>query len=73
MYVDAMYPKIFDMEYEEPVQLSLDDMEDIETDTDTIDAANEYGRTRTQFKKGNQSGVQFAPKPSQEENPDDLL
>ena len=74
MYADAMYPKIFDKDYEDPVQLSFDDTDDLETDTDTIDAANEYGRTRTQFQKGNQQGIRFAAKDeSPDENQDDLL
>ena len=43
------------------------DMEDLETDSETLDAATEYGRTRTQFKKGNTQGVRFAPNNSNDD------
>ena len=32
------------------------------TDKDTIERSNVYARTKNQFQKGNQSGVQFASK-----------
>ena len=35
---------------------------DLDTDQDVLDRANDYGRTRTQFKRGNTQGVRFAPK-----------
>lgn len=51
-YADIVYPAIYGHEYEEPVQLSIDDTIDI-NDQETIDIANKEGRTRGQFKAGN--------------------
>lgn len=60
-YADIIYPAIYGKAYEEPVQLGLfDDDDELASDEDTLDIANEIGRTSTQFKKGNQSGIQFA-------------
>ena len=89
LYADIIYPAIYGKKYVEPVQLSLDDMEDstdeLQTDTDTIDKANIYNKQRTQFQKGNDQGIRFAPsnKPPQDqleledpediENPDDII
>lgn len=60
-YTDIIYPAIYGKEYEEPVQLSIFDKDDLDTDETTIDKSNQYGRTSTQFKKGNTQGVRFAP------------
>ena len=57
-YAEIIYPQLYDKEYEEPVQLSIFDDDEVD-----IDAANEYGRDRGKFKKGNQSGIQFAKEP----------
>lgn len=87
LYADIIYPAIYGKKYEEPVQLSLDDMEDntdeLQTDTDTIDKANIYNKQRTQFQKGNDQGIRFAPSnkapkdqmelEDEEENPDDII
>ena len=51
-YADIVYPAIYGHEYEEPVQLSMDDNQDL-NDRETIDKANAEGRTRGQFKVGN--------------------
>lgn len=59
-YADIIYPAIFGKAYEEPVQTGLFDDDDLVSDEDTLDVANEIGRTSGQFKKGNQSGIQFA-------------
>ena len=64
LYADVMFPAIFDREYEEPVQLSLDDMDNddtLSTDSDTLDNANKYNQERTKFQKGNTQGIRFAP------------
>lgn len=63
LYADIIFPAIFDKEYEEPVQLSLDDTDDntLRTDSDTIDDANKYNQERTKFKKDNTQGIRFAP------------
>lgn len=60
-YAEIIYPKLYGKEYEDPVQLGLFDKDEL--DNADTDAANAYGRTRTQFKKGNQSGIQFAKEP----------
>ena len=87
LYADIIYPAIYGKDYEEPVQLSIDDMDNAdelasETDADTLDSANDYNKERTRFQKGNEQGVRFAPKPQEpdedqleieEENPDDQL
>lgn len=57
-YAEIIYPQLYGREYDKDVQLGLFDKDELDNqDTET---ANEYGRTRTQFKRGNQSGVQFA-------------
>lgn len=63
LYADIIYPAIFNTEYEEPVQLSIDDIDgddNLHTDTDTLDTANKYNQERTKFQKGNTHGVRFA-------------
>lgn len=85
LYADIIYPAIYGKDYEEPVQLSIDDMDandtlSTDTDTDTLDKANEYNKERTRFQKGNTQGVRFAPNPPKPdenqlsmENEDDIL
>lgn len=87
LYADIIYPAVYGTEYEEPVQLSIDDIDNNdelagETDSDTIDIANDYNKERTKFQKGNDQGIRFAEKPGEsdedqleieEENPDDEL
>lgn len=51
-YADIIYPAIYGHEYQEPVQLSIDDNQDM-NDQELINKANELGRTRGQFKAGN--------------------
>lgn len=63
LYADVIYPTIFDSEYEDSVQLSMDDMDGddtLHTDSDTLDAANKYNQDRTRFQQGNTQGVRFA-------------
>lgn len=62
LYANVIYPAIYKKKYEEPVQTNLDDTEEEElaTSEQDIDTSNEYGRTRTQFKKGNKQGIRFA-------------
>lgn len=70
LYADIMFPAIFDRKYEEPVQLTFDDIDSddaLQTDSDTLDKANVYNKERTQFQKGNNQGIRFAKK----ETPDD--
>ena len=69
-YADIIYPAVYGKPYEADVQLGMDDTDDLATDTDsdTLDKSNEYGRTRTQFKKGNDSGVRFSSKEVEDED-----
>lgn len=64
-YTELIYPKLYGREYEEPVQLGLFDKDEL--NNMDVDQANQYGSTRTRFKKGNQSGIQF----TKNETPDD--
>ena len=63
MYADIIYPAIYKKKYEEPVQLSFDDAEEISSDKDIIDVSNKEGRSRGQFKPANTQGIRFASKP----------
>ena len=70
LYADIIHPAVYGSKYEEPVQLSIDDMDNdnnlsSEEDTETIDTANEYNKQRTRFQKGNDKGIRFASKPDQ--------
>ena len=72
LYADIIYPAIYGKEYEEPVQLSFDDIDgndELVTDRDTIDKANTYNQDRTRFQKGNKQGIRFA---SKENDPDQI-
>lgn len=62
-YADIIYPAVFGKKYEEPVQLSIDDKDTLDTSKSDIDTSNEYGRTRTQFKPGNTYRYQKKLKP----------
>lgn len=80
MYADIIYPAIYGKEYEEPVQLSMEDDDELQTDMDTLNRANVSAVQRTRFQPGNQSGIQFAPSNRDanqttmgEENPDDVI
>ncbi len=58
-YANIIYPAIYDKKYQDPVQTSIFDKDDL--DKSEIDAANDEGRVRGQFKPGNKQGVRFAP------------
>jgi hypothetical protein len=89
LYADVIYPAIYGKEYEEPVQLSFDDMHNTEnaldSDETTLDAANDASVRNSRFQKGNKQGIRFAPSDDEkdaedtqlsledEENPDDQL
>lgn len=68
-YADIIYPAIYGKKYEEPVQLSIEDKDELDTDKETIDKSNEEGRTRGQFKPGNKLGRKFT---SSKTNPDQI-
>lgn len=63
LYADVIFPAIFNKDYEEPVQLSIDDIDnpdnELATDSDTLDKSNKYGVERTRFQKGNTQGMRF--------------
>ena len=82
LYADIIYPAIYQEPYSDDVQLELDDNTDLMIDDDsiggmagpgedTVRKANRYARTKSQFKKGNQSGVQFTS-PSKQISIDDV-
>lgn len=82
MYADKIYPAIYGKEYEEPVQLSIIDNDELDSTSDTIDTANRWRRDSTRFRPGNQSGIQFARNNNNEnqislenelENEDDII
>lgn len=60
-YADIIYPAIYDKKYEKPVQLSIDDKDNLDNDKGTIDTANEIGRKRGQFQTGNSYRFQKKP------------
>lgn len=60
-YADIIYPAIYDKKYKEPVQLSIDDGDELSSDAELIDTANVQGRTRGQFKAGNPYRFQKKP------------
>lgn len=77
LYADIIHPAVYGVKYEEPVQLSIDDMDNddmlaSEEDNDKLDTANDYNRERTKFQKGNDQGVRFAAKDVPEEDEDQL-
>lgn len=53
-YADIIYPAIYGKPYEEPVQTSMFDDDELVSDEATLDVSNELGRTSGQFKKGNE-------------------
>lgn len=52
LYQTIIYPAVYGQEYE-AVQLDIFDDDELSSSTPDIDAANEYGRKRTQFQPGN--------------------
>lgn len=67
MYADIIYPAIYEKEYEDDVQLSMDDSDELVSTEDEIDSSNKYAKDKNKFKKGNQSGIQFASKNNSDE------
>ena len=68
LYADVIYPAIYGKEYEEPVQLSFNDIDldnTLSSDNDTMKQAVDYNQQRTRFQKGNTQGVRFAPNEKQ--------
>lgn len=59
LYADIIYPAVYQEPYPDDVQLDMFSDDQLASDEETIDVANAEARTKGQFKKGNQSGVQF--------------
>ena len=55
LYADIIYPALFEKEYEEPVQLDIDSVDEVEpelqSDEETIDTSNRWAVTKNLFKK----------------------
>lgn len=70
LYAKIIYPAIFEKEYvpmaeygkEDDIVIQQTDQEPLDDKEDTIDISNKWAATKDKFKKGNQSGIQFAPK-----------
>jgi hypothetical protein len=67
-YADIIYPAIYGKKYEEPVQLSFDDKDELDSEKEIIDKSNEEGKKRGQFKSGNE----YRFKPQDKPNPNQL-
>lgn len=64
-YATVIYPAIYRKKYEEPVQTSVFDKDELETDKETIDVSNKQAVDRSRFQQGNKQGIRFAPKDQQ--------
>ena len=82
MYADKIYPAIYGKEYEEPVQTTLFDTDELDSTSDTLSTANKWRQQSTRFQPGNEQGIRFASNNrapqnqltlDTEENPDDIL
>lgn len=65
MYAKVIYPAIYKREYEEPVQQTLFDTDELETSTDVIDTASKEARKKGQFQAGNQ--YRFRKQPDEDQ------
>ena len=68
LYATIIYPAIYGKEYEEPVQMDIEDTDELQTDTSTIDIINKERQQATRFQPGNTQGVRFA-KETPDSNP----
>lgn len=62
MYADIIYPAIYGKKYEAPVQMQIDDTDELQSDTTTLDKSNSQTKKSTHFQRGNKLGWKFAPK-----------
>lgn len=70
-FADIIFPKIYGIKYPEALQLGLFDRQYLKHSKGVIDAINQYGGTRTRFKKTKPS--EKAPKDIEvEQNPKQL-
>ena len=70
-YAEIIYPKIYGRDYEDSVQASLFDKDEL--DNAETDMANAEARDRGKFKPGNQSGRQFVRNDEDEISDDEQL
>ena len=69
LYAKVIYPSIFEKEYIPMSEYSTgeegisqdEEPGELKTDKDELDITNKWAREKDKFKKGNQSGIQFAP------------
>jgi hypothetical protein len=73
LYADIIYPAIYGKDYEEPVQLTIDDTDELDTSKETIDKSNTYAADKQKFKAGNKEGIKFAPKNSNQLSIEDTM
>ena len=79
LYAEIIYPAIYGKEYEDPIQLTVDDTDDLATEDDSnvIDDANIEASERSKFQKGNTQGVRYAPETDKNQltmdNEDDIM
>ena len=73
LYADIIYPAIYGKEYEEPVQLTIDDTDELDTSTEIIDKSNQFASDNSKFQKGNTQGVRFAPTNKEQVSLDDSI
>ena len=66
MYADIIYPAIYGKKYEAPVQMQIDDADELQSDKTTLDKSNIQAKKSTQFQQGNKLGWKFAPKQNDE-------
>lgn len=52
-YANVIYPAVYGKPYEEPVQTSIFDTDELDTDENTIDSSNKQAIERGRFKAGN--------------------
>lgn len=71
LYQTIIYPAIYQQEYD-AVQLDIFDDDALATEKSDIDIANEYGRTRTQFKTGNPNRYQPSSKDTRQISTDEV-
>lgn len=64
-YARVIYPSIYKKRYEEPVQTSVFDTDDLVSDKDEIDKSNEMGRTSGRFVSGNKYEFKKSENPSE--------
>lgn len=65
LYADYIFPKIYGVNYNKAVQLSLFDTDDFDSSPLTIDDANRLGRKSGQFKTGNPYRFKKQEKPDE--------